>query len=233
MLKFVSFARVSLGSMFITFEGIDGCGKTTQSILLAKYMSDLYGEDNVVLTREPGGTSFNELLRSVFLSVSDYKVDKLTELFLFLAMRRESFVKVVESALRANKIVISDRCVDSTVAYQGYGCGIDLDLIYKLNSLVMGIVPDMTFIIDIDIEKALSRATRNGYESNSMDFYHKVRKGFQRIAEEEKHRCVLLRCDDYEENGICDVYSVHNKIVGLLQGVLHNKMDAASSSVKV
>ncbi|MDD9361648.1 MAG: thymidylate kinase, partial [Anaplasma sp.] len=92
-------------------------------------------------------------------------------------------------------------------------------------------VPDMTFIIDIDIEKALSRATRNGYESNSMDFYHKVRQGFQRIAEEEKHRCVLLSCDDYEENGICDVYSVHNKIVELLQRVPYNKMHA--SGVKV
>ncbi|MDB1135567.1 dTMP kinase [Candidatus Anaplasma sp. TIGMIC] len=202
--------------MFITFEGIDGCGKTTQSILLARYMSELHGEDNVVLTREPGGTSFNEQLRSIFLRGKSCQVDAITELFLLLAMRRESFTKVVERGLSENKIVISDRCIDSTVAYQGYGCGIDLALIYKLNSLVASVVPDITFIIDVDTDRALLRADRNGYESSSVDFYNRVREGFLHVAEENKHRCRLVRCHEHEAGGGCDIYSVHRRVVELL-----------------
>ncbi|QJC27235.1 thymidylate kinase [Anaplasma platys] len=202
--------------MFITFEGIDGCGKTTQSILLSKYMSGLYGEENVVLTREPGGTSFNEMLRNMFLCSSDYKVDAITELFLFLAMRRESFSKIVKKGLEDSKIVISDRCIDSTVAYQGYGQGVDLELIEKLNSVaVADVTPDITFIIDVDTEKALERATRWGYESDSVDYYSRVRKGFREVAEKNPHRCELISCSDYEKNGDSDIYAIHRRIVEL------------------
>ncbi|MFV9839002.1 MAG: dTMP kinase [Aaplasma endosymbiont of Hyalomma asiaticum] len=202
--------------MFITFEGIDGCGKTTQSSLLAKYISDLYGDDKVILTREPGGTSFNELLRNMFLCNTDHKMDVLTELFLFLAMRRESFVKVVENGLKRNKIVISDRCVDSTVAYQGYGHGVDLSLINMLNSIVTSVTPDITFVMDVDTKKALKRAYRNGYESNSVDFYERVRKGFKQIAAENKDRCKLVCCSDSEEeHSGGEIYSIHRRIVAL------------------
>ena len=202
--------------MFITFEGIDGCGKTTQSSLLAKYVSDLYGEDKVILTREPGGTSLNEFLRNMVLCSGDYKMDVLTELLLFLAMRRESFVKIVERGLKKDKIVISDRCIDSTVAYQGYGYGIDLALINTLNSVVTSVVPDITFVMDVDTKKALKRANRNGYENNSVDFYERVRKGFQQVAEENKDRCRLVCCSENEkEHGDCGIYSIHRKIVKL------------------
>lgn len=211
-----------LNGIFITFEGIDGCGKTTQSILLSKYMSELYGEENVVLTREPGGTSFNEMLRNMFLCSSYYKVDTITELFLFLAMRRESFSRIVKKSLAENKVVISDRCIDSTTAYQGYGQGVDLELIEKLNSVVVDdVTPDVTFIIDVDTEKALDRAARWGYESDSVDFYNRVRKGFREVAEKNSNRCELVMCSDYEKNGDSDIYAIHRRIVELF----HNRVE--------
>ena len=200
--------------MLITFEGMDGCGKTTQAMLFARYLSEIYGEDNVVLTREPGGTSFNELLREMLLCSTDYKADSTTELFLFLATRRESFSKVINNALRQNKIVVSDRCIDSTVAYQGYGHGINLELIEQLNAIATeGRSPDITFVIDVPVEESLSRASRNGYESSDVDFYNRVRDGFRYVAEKNPHRCRLIQCLESEE--VNDIYDVHKKVVEL------------------
>ncbi|ACZ49620.1 thymidylate kinase [Anaplasma centrale str. Israel] len=210
--------------MFITFEGVDGCGKTTQAALLAKYLSDLYGEHRVVLTREPGGTSFNELVREVLLGLTDYKMDRITELMLFMAMRRESFVKVVSPGLLAGKVVISDRFTDSTVAYQGYGCGVDLSLVNMLNSLVADVVPDITFVMDISTELALTRTTLNGCESRSPEFYDKVREGFRAIVASNPHRCHMVNC---AEDSVEDVYSVHDRIVALFHEVTKDKLEIA------
>ncbi|MGN7679051.1 MAG: dTMP kinase [Anaplasma sp.] len=199
--------------MFITFEGVDGCGKTTQAALLAKYLSDLYGEGKVILTREPGGTSFNELVRNTLLGLEGYKLDKVTELLLFLAMRRESFVKVVSPGLLEGKTVISDRYVDSTLAYQGYGCGIDENLVVQLNALVVDVMPNITFILDIGTEKALARTRLRGCESRGVEFYDRVRDGFRTIAKRDAHRCHLVDCVDG------DVYSVHRMVVELFHRV--------------
>ncbi|WP_447581835.1 dTMP kinase [Anaplasma marginale] len=210
--------------MFITFEGIDGCGKTTQAALLAKYLSDLYGEHRVVLTREPGGTSLNELIRGALLGLTDYKLDGITELMLFMAMRRESFVRVVSPGLLADKIVISDRFTDSTVAYQGYGCGVNLTLVSTLNSLVANVVPDITFVIDASIELALARTSLNGFENHGPEFYDRVREGFRTIVANNPHRCHMIDCT---EDSAEDVYSTHDKIVALFNEMARNKLEVA------
>ncbi len=119
--------------MFITFEGIDGSGKTTQSELLADYFRQIYGEGNVILTREPGGTDFAEKVRKELL-VCD--IDPVSELLLLISMRYEHMKKLISTALQEGKIVICDRFIDSTIAYQGYGFGVDLELIERLHTLV-------------------------------------------------------------------------------------------------
>lgn len=176
--------------MFITFEGIDGSGKTTQSKLLADHFKQMRGEDNVVLTREPGGTDFAEKIREVLLTNN---IDPISELLLLISMRYEHMKKLILSALAEGKIVICDRFIDSTIAYQGYGLGVDLELIRKLHELLEIKRPDVTFILDIDVDIALSRAKdKNKYEEMDVDFYNKVRKGFQEIATKESDRCYIL-----------------------------------------
>ncbi len=166
--------------MFITFEGIDGSGKTTQSRLLTEYLSGVYGVDNVILTREPGGTFFNESVRNLLFSTKN--LDKLSELLFFIAMRREHFMKVIKPALTQQKIVICDRFIDSTIAYQGYGHGIDCKLIEELNDLVIDIYPNITFVLDSDINQSVARSNKNGYEFLDLEFYARVRDGFRDIV---------------------------------------------------
>ncbi|MGN7618718.1 MAG: dTMP kinase [Ehrlichia sp.] len=200
--------------MFITFEGIDGSGKTTQSHLLAKYLSEIYGVNNVVLTREPGGTVLNESLRDLLFQAED--LNDLSELLFFIAMRREHFLKVIKPSLMQKKIVICDRFIDSTIAYQGYGQGIDCNLINQLNNLVVDIYPDVTFIIDTDINESLSRSYKNGYESTDLQFYYRVRNGFYNIVRKNPHRCYVV-ADDSTIYKIDNINLVHLKIIGILQ----------------
>ncbi|QOD38807.1 dTMP kinase [Candidatus Wolbachia massiliensis] len=176
--------------MFITFEGIDGSGKTTQSGLLASYFRQIHGENNIVLTREPGGTDFAEKARKILLKDN---IDPTSELLLLTSIRYEHMKKLILPSLKEGKIVICDRFVDSTVAYQGYGLGVDLGLIRNLHELVKIEHPDVTFILDIDVEVGLSRAKhKNKYEEMNICFYDKVRKGFQEIAIKEPHRCSII-----------------------------------------
>ncbi|MBD0391186.1 dTMP kinase [Wolbachia endosymbiont of Pentalonia nigronervosa] len=180
--------------MFITFEGIDGSGKTTQSKLLADYFRQIYGENSVVLTREPGGTDFAEKIRNVLL-VND--IDPISELLLFVSTRCEHMKKLILPALKEGKIVICDRFIDSTIAYQGYGFGVSLELIKQLHELVGIKCPDITFILDIDVNVGLSRAEdKNKYEEMSIDFYNNVRKGFHEIAAEDPDRCCIISGTD-------------------------------------
>ncbi len=148
--------------MFITFEGIDGSGKTTQSKLLANHFKQIHGENNVVSTREPGGTDFAEKIRGVLLTNN---IDPISELLLIISMRHEHMKKLILPALAEGKIVICDRFIDSTIAYQGYGFGVDLKLIEDLHRLAGVRYPDITFILDIDVKVGLSRAKdKNKYE---------------------------------------------------------------------
>ncbi|AAZ68811.1 dTMP kinase [Ehrlichia canis] len=202
--------------MFITFEGIDGSGKTTQSHLLTEYLSKIYGVNNVVLTREPGGTLLNEAVRDLLFQAKG--LDSLSELLFFIAMRREHFMKVIKPSLMQKKIVVCDRFIDSTIAYQGYGQGIDCNLICQLNDLVVDMYPDITFVIDVDVHESLSRSCKNGYEFAELEFYYRVRNGFYSIVEKNPHRCHIIT----DNNEICDIDGInliHLKIVKVLQMV--------------
>ncbi|OEY86772.1 dTMP kinase [Wolbachia pipientis] len=191
--------------MFITFEGIDGSGKTTQSKLLA----DCFAYHDVVLTREPGGTYFAEKIRKILLTS---EIDRTAELLLLLSMRQEHMEKLILPSLQAGKIVICDRFIDSTIAYQGYGLGISLELIEKLHNLINIKYPDITFILDIDVKLALQRAqNKNKYEVMDLSFYNNVRKGFQTIAAKNRHRCHIIK-----ETEKASSSQIHNTIINMV-----------------
>lgn len=203
------FSIIIIKLMFITFEGIDGSGKTTQSKLLANHFKQIQGENNVVLTREPGGTDFAEKIRGVLLTNN---IDPISELLLLISMRREHMNKLILPALAEGKIVICDRFIDSTIAYQGYGFGVDLGLIRDLHKLVKIKYPDITFILDIDVKVGLNRAKdKNKYEEMDVNFYNKVRKGFQEIAIEEPVRCSVITEIEAKDNN-----QVYSEIIRLL-----------------
>ncbi|QKX03286.1 dTMP kinase [Wolbachia endosymbiont of Litomosoides sigmodontis] len=200
--------------MFITFEGIDGSGKTTQSELLANYLKQIRGENNVILTREPGGTNFAEKIRGILLKNS---IDPISELLLLISMRYEHVKKVILPALKEGKIVICDRFIDSTIAYQGYGLGIDLELIQDLHKLVKIKRPNVTFILDIDVQIGLNRAKdKNKYEKMNTSFYYKVQKGFQEIAIKEPDRCSIITEIKAKDNNQVHV-EIINKITSTMQ----------------
>ncbi|MDR0288906.1 MAG: dTMP kinase [Rickettsiales bacterium] len=199
--------------MFITFEGIDGSGKTTQSELLASHFKQIYSENNVILTREPGGTDFAEKVRRVLLKDN---IDPISELLLLTSMRYEHVKKLILPALEVGKIVICDRFIDSTIAYQGYGLGVDLGLIGDLHKLVKIRRPDITFILDIDVQVGLSRAKdKNKYEEMDINFYNKVRKGFQEIALKEPNRCnIITEIETKNDN------QVHSEIINRIASTI-------------
>lgn len=178
--------------LFITFEGVDGCGKTTQMELLAKYLQDRGYE--VIITREPGAKGLGEKIREILLHY-DGEVSSRAESFLFLADRAQHIDKIIMPAVKAGKIVLCDRHTDSTIAYQGYGRGVDIDELVMLNNLATGkSKPDLTFVFDIDIETSMSRVgkEKDRMESAGVEFFEKVRKGYLEIAKQEPDRVKVI-----------------------------------------
>ena len=177
--------------IFITFEGVEGAGKTTQVQRLAAAL----GPD-VVLTREPGGTPIAERIRDIFLT--SHGITTMTELLLLAAARAQHVNELIRPALAANKIVICDRFIDATVAYQGYRGGIDLALIHQLNRVVTGgLTPDLTFILDLPPEIGLQRKQRgethrDRLEREPLDRHRKVRKGYLSAAKADPDRVKLI-----------------------------------------
>ncbi len=172
-------------SKFITFEGIEGCGKSTQ----AKKLHEFFLRHNIdsILTREPGGTKAGEAIRSVLLDENIDKLEAKTELFLNFAARFEHVEKLIKPNLRNGKAVISDRFFDSTYAYQGNAFGIDKKIIDEIREItISNFAPDITFLIDIPVEAAFerikNRADNNRYEKMGNDFHQKVRDGFLDLA---------------------------------------------------
>ena len=180
--------------MLITFEGIDGSGKTTQSKRLFRFLKERGLP--VHLFREPGGTPLAERLREILLVE---EMDERTELLLFEASRAELCSKIILPLLESGEIVILDRFTDSTLAYQGYGRGIDLELVERLNEFsTFGLRPDLTFLLDLDPRTSLERVKeRTRFES--LEFLKKVREGFLEIARKEPDRVVILRTDIPED----------------------------------
>ena len=174
--------------LFITFEGADGCGKTTQLMLLAKSLM-AKGYD-VIVTREPGAKGLGEKIREILLNYEG-EVSSRCEAFLFLADRAQHMDIIVRPAVEKGKIVLCDRHTDSTVAYQGYGRGLDIERINNLNNIATsGDKPDLTFVFDIDVETSMKRVggQKDRMESAGMDFFNRVRNGYLEIARQEPDR---------------------------------------------
>jgi dTMP kinase len=192
------FALMKLG-WFVTLEGIEGSGKTTQAELLANALRSR--GDLVTVTREPGGTRAGEFIRAIFLD-STVSLEHTTELLLVLADRAQHVREQLRPTLERGQIVISDRYSDSTTAYQGYGRGLDLKLVRELNRLATdGITPDLTIVLDCPPEVGLARtkarvhgAARaiDRFEGEQIEFHRRVREGFRAIASDEPSRLVLL-----------------------------------------
>lgn len=178
--------------MFITFEGADGCGKTTQMKLLAEYL-EKKGID-VVLTREPGAKGLGEKVREILLNYEGPVSDR-CESFLFLADRAQNIDIIVNPAVEEGKIVLCDRHIDSTVAYQGYGRGLDIERINMLNNIATnGRKPDLTFVFDIDVETSMARVgkEKDRMESAGKDFHNRVRQGYLELAKQEPQRIKVI-----------------------------------------
>ena len=191
--------------LFITFEGADGCGKSTQMKMLKEYLQNKGFE--VTETREPGGKGLGEKIREILLNY-DGEVSDRCESFLFLADRAQNIDIIVKPAVRDGKIVLCDRHTDSSVAYQGYGRGLDIDEINRLNTLSTGgLKPDLTFVFDVDIETSMSRVgnEKDRMESAGNEFFNKVRKGYLEIAKQEPERVKVINAKNDIETVFQDV----------------------------
>ena len=184
-------------SKFITFEGGDGTGKSTQIALLADHLRGR-GID-CVITREPGGTPNAEMIRKLLVTGESERWDPKSEALLHFAARRSHLKEAVWPALERGDWVISDRFADSTMAYQGLGMRLGREAINALYKFSVGdFAPDLTFVLDMPVELALARARKRSseeirYENMNADFHDKVRASFLEIAEQESSRCVILK----------------------------------------
>lgn len=178
---------------FITIEGIEGSGKSTLTEGIIEFLKSK-GFD-VVYSREPGGTKVGENVRNILLANGN-EMDPMTEVFLFLAARRENVRKKILPALKDGKVVVCDRYTDSTIAYQGYGRGLPIKLLRRLNKLATsGIKPDLTLVIDIDPEKGLERIQGKDLdriEREHIEFHRRVRDGYRKIARISGKRVKVL-----------------------------------------
>jgi len=181
--------------MFITFEGIDKSGKTTQSEILIKKLEES-GYD-VLFLRDPGSTKISEKIRNLLLDIQNSEMFPSTEYLLYSASRTQMVNEVILPALKSNKVVVLDRFYDSSIAYQGFGRGIDLEVINAINKFAAPVVPDLTFFIDIDIDEANRRTAdmdtaKDRLESSGDSFFNKVRRGYLSVAESEPQRFIVL-----------------------------------------
>ena len=176
---------------FITIEGVEGAGKTTQIHRLAAALGD-----DVVVTREPGGTPVSEQIRDIFLTASS--ISATTELLLIAAARSQHVTELILPALNAGQIVICDRFSDATIAYQGYRKGIDLQIIERVNQIAIGgLKPDITFLLDLPPEIGLQRKRDSDepltrLEHETLSLHKKVREGYLAVAKLEPHRVELI-----------------------------------------
>ena len=194
---------------FITVEGIEGSGKSTQIKLLARYLET--GGRAVTLTREPGGTPIGDEVRKILLDPVHTALDPKAELLLYAASRAQHIREIILPALEAGRIVLCDRFSDATLAYQGYGRGLDRELIRSLDHVATGgLRPDLTLLLDIETANGLSRARgRNSssgldaearFENEALSFHERVRKGYLLLAKEEPERFQVIDASLSPEN---------------------------------
>ena len=183
---------------FISFEGGEGSGKSTQIKLLAKRLAK-YGE--VITTREPGGTIEAEIIRNLLVKGKKNKWSGVVETLLLYAARKDHIDKIIDPSLKKNKWVLCDRFKESTLVYQGYAKNVDIDLIKKLDKIITNnLTPGLTFILDIDPIIGLKRSKRKSntetrYENMSLRFHNKIRKAFRTIAKSNKKKFILINAN--------------------------------------
>lgn len=209
---------------FITFEGIDGSGKTTQLKRLAAYLRGR--RLPVLVTREPGGTPVGERIRAVLLSRRSQGMDPRTEVLLMFAARAENVARVIAPALAAGKVVLSDRFTDASFAYQGYGRRLPLAFIRSLERFACrGLKPDLTVVLDINPRTSVRRALRRmrrarrdeaRFERETLAFYRRVRRGYKVLVRAEPRRVHLLDGED-------TVDKIHQNVVRIVQARLKLK----------
>lgn len=195
--------------LFITFEGADGCGKTTQLNLLKDYLTKKHFD--VVLTREPGGKGLGEKIREILLNY-DGEVSNRCESFLFLADRAQNVDIIVTPAIKQGKIVLCDRHTDSSVAYQGYGRGLDIEQIKALNNLATGgKQPDLTLVFDVDIKTSMKRvgSHKDRMESSGIEFFNRVRNGYLELAKQEPDRIKVV-------DSTTSIEDVHKQVLDII-----------------
>ena len=199
---------------FISFEGGEGSGKSTQIKLLAKRLAK-YGD--VVTTREPGGTIEAEIIRNLLVKGKKNKWGGVVETLLLYAARKDHIDKVIAPSLKKNKWVLCDRFKESTLVYQGYGKNVDIDLIKKLDKIITNnLTPGLTFILDIDPIIGLKRSKRKSntetrYENMSLGFHNKIRKAFKAIARLNKKKFILINA---------------NQDINLIQDIIWNEVSS-------
>ncbi|WP_243374472.1 dTMP kinase [Geotalea sp. SG265] len=210
---------------FITFEGIEGCGKTTQIRLLEQHLTEKGFK--VLLTREPGGCPIADQVRAILLDAANMAMIPSAELLLYAAARAQHVEEVIRPALAEGRIVLCDRFTDATLAYQGHGRGLDLDTIDYLNRLATsGLKPQLTVLIDCPVEVGLQRALaridsiatgarEERFELESARFHQKVRNGYLQLAEEEKKRFIIVDgSKNVEETRIAVTNAVLDRLDG-------------------
>lgn len=200
---------------FITLEGIEGCGKSTQAGRLARALGP-----RTLLTQEPGGTSIGRSIRALLLDIGQKGMAPETEVLLFFADRAQHVAEVVRPALAEGRAVVSDRYVDSSMAYQGYGRGIDLELIRVVaRAATGGLFPDLTIFIDVPVEVGLARVGKRGHrdrlEGEVAEFHQRVRDGYRTLAAADPARWVTV-------DGEADVDGVERQVMAAMasRGIL-------------
>ncbi|MBI4208907.1 MAG: dTMP kinase [Deltaproteobacteria bacterium] len=198
--------------VLITFEGVEGSGKSTQLPLLSDHLKKLGLE--VVVTREPGGTALGKEVRSLLVEKKDWSMEPIAELFLYLSDRAQHIAEILQPALQSGKIILCDRFSDATLAYQGYGRGLPIQEIIKANALVTkGIRPSLTFLLDCPIAMGLWRANQrvlkvlgasplgveDRFEKEPTDFHQRVRQGYLELAKGEPQRFCVIDASKSEE----------------------------------
>ena len=207
----------SLQGLLITFEGGEGTGKSTQSKLLYDYLKSK--TKDVILTREPGGCTESENIRNLLVKGNINKWDPITESLLHNAARREHIKNIIKPALLKNKIVICDRYIDSTMAYQGIGQGVNSNFLNILSKeITENIVPNITFIFDIEPDTSLKRAkkrdknTNNRYENFDLSFHKKIRNYFKSLINTNKRYILIDASNSIEEIHLKILKSINNLI---------------------
>ena len=203
-----------MSGLFISFEGIDGCGKSTQADLLRSYLESK-GEQ-VELLREPGGTALSEQIREILLNPNNDKMDPSTELILLSASRAQLTREIIIPALERGNVVICDRYADSTLAYQGYGRGINLEWLEKLNAFATaGLKPDITLLVDLPVDEALNRMQSKSFdriEMEGIEFLNKVRSGYLELTDRFSKRYFMI-------DGMETIEEMSKKIINKIEEI--------------